>query len=356
MARGLNILSVGMVTPVGLTAPATAAATRAGISRVRETPLVDLRFRPHLGAFVDSSYLPELPMAAGGLSFRERRMLQLAALALREAARPLTEPPVLLLAVPEELNAGDRASARFLEALSKSAGVPLDLRQSRCFPQGRAAGMLALAEAFQRLESRRTSDLLVGGVDTLLAPELLASFELEERLRGAGPTDGFLPGEGAGFLWLEAAASGRRARPPPLASIEGVGTGQEPGHRYSQEPYRGEGLAEAFHALFAPRPASAPRVKSVYAGLNGESFWAKEWGVAYLRSQARFAEDMTLLHPVENFGDPGAALGPLMLGLAALGLQRRYRQGPCLVWCSSDRAERGAALLCAQEGTLHGDG
>jgi len=50
-------------------------------------------------------------------------------------------------------------------------------------------------------------------------------------------------------------------------------------------------------------------------------------------------------HPVENFGDPGAALGAILLGRAAIGLQRGYRQGPCLVWCSSDREERGAAMI-----------
>jgi 3-oxoacyl-[acyl-carrier-protein] synthase I len=346
---------VGMVTPVGLTAPAAAAAIRAGISRVRETPFVDLRFRPHLGAFVNTTYLAEPQQADEGFSFREERMLRLAVPALREAARLLEEPPILLLALPEELSSEERAPSRFLGTLSRTASVSLDLRRSRCFARGRAAGLVALEEAFQLIQARRAADILVGGVDTFMVPELLATLELEERLRGAAPSDGFLPGEGACFLWLGAAGRGRRSRIQPLATVEGVGAGQEPGHRYSEEPYRGEGLAESFHALFASRPASAPRVRSVYAGLNGESFWAKEWGVAYLRSKARFSEDMSIHHPVENLGDPGAALGPLMVGLAAIGLQRGYRRGPCLVWCSSDREERGAALLCAQEGEPHGD-
>ncbi|AGC48183.1 hypothetical protein MYSTI_06910 [Myxococcus stipitatus DSM 14675] len=355
MTRGLEILSVGMVTPVGLTAPTTAAAIRAGISRVRETPFVDLRFQPHPGAFVDTACLPELHQVDSRLGFREARMLRLAAPALREAARHLEEPPILLLAMPEELRPEEVAPTRFLEALSRSADVPLDLSRSRCVAQGRAAGLVALAEAFQLIQMHRATDILVGGVDTFMVPELLATLELEARLRGAGPSDGFIPGEGACFLWLGATGRGRRSRIQPVATIEGVGTGHEPGHRYSQEPYRGEGLAESFLSLFASRPVSAPRVQSVYTGLNGESFWAKEWGVACLRSRDHFSDDLRTHHPVENIGDPGAALGPVMLGLAAIGLQRGYLPGPCLVWCSSDREERGAALLCAQEGETRGD-
>ena len=86
---------------------------------------------------------------------------------------------------------------------------------------------------------------------------------------------------------------------------------------------------------------------SVYSSLNGESFWAKEWGVASLRFHSRFEKALRVEHPVECFGDPGAALGPLMVGLAAIGLTRGYRKGPCLVYCSSDREERAAVLVRA---------
>src|SRR5262249_4464315 len=116
-------------------------------------------------------------------------------------------------------------------------------------------------------------------------------------------------------------------------------------HLSSAEPYLGEGLAEAFRGLFELLPPEMPKVRCVYAGLNGERFWSKEWGVAYLRNQGRFEESFSLDHPIENIGDPGAALGPLLLGLAAISIQQGYRPQPCLVWCSSDGEERAVALL-----------
>ena len=56
-------------------------------------------------------------------------------------------------------------------------------------------------------------------------------------------------------------------------------------------------------------------------------------------------DDIALAHPVDCFGDAGAALGPLLVSLGAIGIQKGYVREPCLAWCSSDRETRGAALL-----------
>ncbi len=155
---------------------------------------------------------------------------------------------------------------------------------------------------------------------------------------------------GAAFLLLGTTRRGWPQPRSPCARVLGVGTSQEEGHRYSEQPYRGEGLAQAFQNLFESLTPQVPSVRTVYAGLNGESFWAKEWGVACLRHARFFEEEFRVEHPVEFMGDPGAALGPIMAVLCVLGMEKGYRQAPCLVWCSSDRAERGAALIaCDQE-------
>jgi 3-oxoacyl-[acyl-carrier-protein] synthase-1 len=52
-------------------------------------------------------------------------------------------------------------------------------------------------------------------------------------------------------------------------------------------------------------------------------------------------------HPADCCGDTGAAAGPLMTGLAALGLAGGYRRGPCLVYGSSDRGGRAALAVGA---------
>src|SRR6185312_13624131 len=150
--------------------------------------------------------------------------------------------------------------------------------------------------------------------------------------------------EAAAFLLLR---NGTKPTPgkTPMAMVLGVATGVEKGHRYSEEVYRGDGLTGTFRQLFGSVPQNQEKVRTVYAGFNGENFWAKEWGVAYLRNGEKFDEKFRMEHPVDCFGDPGAGLGPLMVGLAAIGMQKRHLNGPCLVWCSSDREERGAVVI-----------
>jgi 3-oxoacyl-[acyl-carrier-protein] synthase-1 len=81
--------------------------------------------------------------------------------------------------------------------------------------------------------------------------------------------------------------------------------------------------------------------------MNGESHWAKEWGVGFIRNRAAFHPDHGMHHPADCVGDTGAACGPLMTGLAALGLRDGYRRGPCLVYCSSDDGPRAALAVGA---------
>ena len=47
-------------------------------------------------------------------------------------------------------------------------------------------------------------------------------------------------------------------------------------------------------------------------------------------------------HPADCSGDSGAACGPIMAGLAALGIRDSYRRTPALVYGSSDRGARAA--------------
>jgi 3-oxoacyl-[acyl-carrier-protein] synthase-1 len=132
----------------------------------------------------------------------------------------------------------------------------------------------------------------------------------------------------------------------PCARVLAVGLGQEPGHLSSAKPYRGEGLAQAFASLFQALPQKQ-RVRTVYAGLNGESLWAKELGVARIRNDEHFEEPVQVEHPADSFGDVGAALGPVMIGLAAQALVGGDRPGPALIYCGSDGEERIAVLIAA---------
>jgi 3-oxoacyl-[acyl-carrier-protein] synthase-1 len=344
-----EILALGLVTPVGLDAPSAAAALRAGVSGVRASSIHDKFLEPHRMALVPEDALPPLAkrLEAAPLTSAHVRMLRLAAPALKQvlgAAGP--DPVALFLGLPEARpGEPDPVNETFLADLVAQADTAsVLLPSSKLHREGGAAGLFALRDAHDWLAGGAADVAVVGAVDTFLDLRRLAALDAEGRVLGDRVMDGFIPGEGAAMLLLATPEGAARVGLPPLARVLATATGEEPGHRYSTEPYRGDGLAKAFQDAFAAAP-SASQVRSVYAGFNGESLPAKEWGVAYLRSSDRFAKDCKVEHPADCMGDAGAALGPIMLALAATGLSKGYRASPCLVWSTSDRAPRAAALL-----------
>jgi 3-oxoacyl-[acyl-carrier-protein] synthase-1 len=342
-----EILGVGMITAVGLSAAETAGAVRAGIVGVRATPFLDLRDEPILMGVVPDDHLPDLADELGErhtLGERQARTLALGGAALAEALASvpgLARVP-LLLAVPDDEDAPPPAD--MLAQLAFQARADLDLARSRTFAGDRAGGMIALAHALAELGAQPGGAIVVGGADSFLDMLLLHDLDEEGRLKAAGVYDGFRPGEGAAFVVLGAPGLAARRGLHALARIESAAVAVEVGHRHSDLPYRGDGLAAAVAAAIGAAGVTAP-IRTVYAGLNGEHLGAKEWGVASLRHADRFAPGVEIHHPVECLGDVGAALGPALIALAAIGIQRGYRGSPCLVWCSSDREPRGAAVL-----------
>jgi 3-oxoacyl-[acyl-carrier-protein] synthase-1 len=347
VARPADILALGTATPVGLRSDAVAAAIRGGLHRGRMVKWRNKKSERQRMSLLADGYLPVLDPALVRLqrSDAARRMVRLATYALREACAPCTEPPPVLLALPEEgRGAAGIAGPEMVRHIATQAGVKLDERGSRVYRQGGAGGLFALSDALGLLASDRYPYVLVGGVDTFFDSRRLAELDAEDRLSGSS-MDGFVPGEGAAFLLLGLRSLRRRLRLPPLARVTGVGVGVEKGHRHSPEPYRGDGLAQTFRALFATLPIATPKVRCISAGFNGERLPTKEWGVAHIRNATRFAEDSFMEHPADCVGDAGAALGPLMVALAAMGIRDGYRKEPCLVWSTSDGEARAAAMV-----------
>jgi len=336
-----------MMTPVGLTAPEVAASARSRVQRMGEIAWLDRRFRPFVVATVPDDALPEADPdpSFALLPTRIARMLRLAEQPLLEtlADLPKTIGKVpLLLGLPELQTTIPIDGVDFLTRLSKKA--PIDPNTSAAFPCGRASALLALKAAVIRVSKNPSSFCLVGGVDSQVDLYILGPLDMQGRIRNEVNPDGFAPSEGAAFLLLTSDFLARRYKLDPVARVVSCASAQEKGHIYSEEPYKGDGLAEAFAMAFA-EAGDLPPVGSVYASFNGEHYWAKEFGVAMLRQRPRFQEDHQMEHPAECFGDLGAAHGAVMLGLACLGLKDGYRRSPCLVYSSSDIGERAAALL-----------
>lgn len=348
-SKDIVIVSAGLVSPIGLSLAETAAAARARLARLREIDWYDRRMEPYIVGTVPEEGLPELAAALAELPLqtREMRMLRLAHAALEEALAPLqgkhVGPVPLLLGLPEQHTQLPIDGVAFLQRLGVQTAGAVDTTRSVAAARGRAAGLMALREAGARLNRGDCPFVLVGGVDSLIDPYVLATLDLQGRLRNDVNSDGLSPSEGACFLLLGHAGTAQGQGLQALAQLLGSSNGMEAGHLYAEEPYRGEGLAGTLASLLTQSPSTA--IASVYCSFNGERYWAREFGVARLRQAHAFDPDHALEHPAECFGDLGAAHGPALMSLAAHGLGHGYRRSPCLVLASSDHGDRSASLL-----------
>lgn len=338
-----QVRATGALCAVGGSADQVAAAVRAGICRYAESTRVDRNLDRLRMAVVPEDVLEPLNPEVDGLAFndRYRRTLRLAAHAMQQIAAQagdLARIP-MLLALPEP--AGTPPPSDLLAALQKQSGVAFDQGRSRLVPNGRAGALLALEQVGPLFE-QGAEYVMVGGADTYSDPQWLDQLESEGRLLTRQSFDGFVPGEGAAFLLL--APVPRRA-PAGAITVVASASAEEPEHLYAQGPATGEGLANCFETLRAA-PVSLPPVRSIWAGFNGEGFWAKEWGVARLRHADLFDPSADIQHPADCYGDLGAATGAMLMVLAERAMSMSGASpSPALVFASSDRETRGCVTM-----------
>jgi 3-oxoacyl-[acyl-carrier-protein] synthase-1 len=342
------VVAVGMMTAVGISAAETAASVRAAAMGFAETSMRDHFVDPFVLAVVPEAALPPLheTLATSGLTSRERRMLRLATLPLTECLAPLKKSvrPALMLSLPESETALLLEPNQFVRWLAIQCDDSFDPAVSDASEVGRAGGLFAIGRAVDRIQSGRASFALAGGVDTYYDLYVLAMLDVQKRVKSEVHLDGFIPGEGAGFVLLASESAARNAGLTSLGRISAPTRGFEAGHLSSEEIYRGDGLASAVQQLVSSGGVDLP-IADVYSSMNGENHWAKEWGVSFIRNSAAFAADHGFHHPADCYGDTGAACGPLMVGLALLGLNGGYRRRPTMVYCSSDRGDRAALAI-----------
>ena len=351
MPDNVVIVGAGMITAVGLSAAETAASVRSGTARFAESSILDKRFEPFVLAEVPDEGLPELTeeVAKVSLTAREARMMRLATVALAGCLKSLPEgepPPGLSLALPETETTRPLEHEEFLKHLLEQTGGRFDAKRSDASHRGRAGGLNAIGQASELIRRGRAKFMLAGGVDTYRDLYVLGTLDMEKRVKSGANLDGFIPGEGAAFLLLADRGAAIGAGLAPWGTVSVVAQTMEPGHLYSEEPYRGDGLAQAVQQLAQLGGFGGP-IQEVYSSMNGENHWAKEWGVVRIRANGTFSPEHGMHHPADCYGDTGAACGPLMTCLAALGIKEGYRGAPALVYASSDQGRRAALSVSA---------
>jgi 3-oxoacyl-[acyl-carrier-protein] synthase-1 len=344
------LAGLGLMTPVGATATETSASVRSATARFSESPIHDRRSEPFTLAVVPDDVLPPLAEAVvekSGLTSRVLRMIRLATMPLRAviAAVPKHAPlPGLVLALPETETTIPMDGQAMLDTLAVQAPGTFDRSYSMATHRGRAGGLLAIEHAASIVRDGRVPFMIAGGVDTYRDLYVLGTLDREKRVKSAANLDGFIPGEGAAFVLVANARRAVEFGVAPLVALTALTSGFESGHLYSEEVYRGDGLAAAVSAAVA-QAGTTTAIPEVYSSMNGESHWAKEWSVAYLRNRGAFHDAFRIHHPADCYGDLGAAAGPALVALAASGMKGGYRQSPGLVYASSDRGARAVALV-----------
>jgi len=347
--RPVYLKAVSAVTPVGLNAEQTAAAVRSGISAYDESSIYNKRFNPMSMALLPEDALPplneEISEEMPGLTSRQIRLLRLSHLALDElmAKFPSIETLPIFLSGPEKLPEQTQPCyPQLIEHISKQSGVKFHEKHNVILPFGRAGGIWALHYAMAYLQAGYSQYAIVGGVDTYLDLYLLGTLDAEDRILAEGIMDSFAPGEGAGFFIIS-------SQPEPFEetslniTLHPPGLAAEEGHRYSEEPYRGDGLAEAVTS--ALDKANLLPIQTIVASLNGENFGAKELGVATTRNSDRLNPEYEISHPADCFGDIGAAYFPVTVALTAQGFLENTIVSPVLDYASSELQHRAAVCM-----------
>lgn len=344
------IVGLGAQSALGLRWPPTAAAVRAQLSAyARDECLPSCEN----GEALMVCRIPGLPPRAS----QRERMQQLGLAAASEALEPWlaaeahapsrrTELPVVLSVPPER--PGLSASDQMALARSLIDALPLPVDRKRCglAKTGHEAGLSGIELAAREVIAGHAEAYLVGGVESYLDIDALHFIERQGRLKTEARPEGFVPGEGAGFVLICDARIARERKLRVFAEIAHWGRGLEPRSWRGREPTLGQGLTQALQAIFQPPQLTAAKVKFTYSDFNGEPWRAEEWGYAYVRTGAHHGSPLDHRHPAAYWGDLGAASGPMLVGMAALDLTRESSETLALVCGSADlRPERAACLL-----------
>jgi 3-oxoacyl-[acyl-carrier-protein] synthase-1 len=334
-AMPLAILRTGLVTPVGLSAPASCAAFRAKISNPTETRFIDSS-----GEWI-LAHQVQLEQPWRGLT----KLAKMAAMAIDEALAevPRSEwkgiPLLLCVAEPERPGRAPNLDDRLFGLIEAA----LDVRfhpGSSIVPHGRVSVAVALAQARQLLSQPGIGHVVIAATDSLLSWPTLSHYVQKARLLNETNSNGFMPGEGAGALLV-----GRPGQREALL-VSGIGFGREAAHIESEEPLRGDGLSSAIKAALVDAGLQMHDLEFRITDVSGEQYYFKEAALALSRTLRQRKAEFDIWHPAECTGEAGALAGASVVAAAEAACRKRYAHGPdILAHMVNDSGPRAAITL-----------
>lgn len=337
-AAGISIAGFAACTSIGYTLEATLAAMGAGLSNFIKTEQVTMTGQPASAALLLDAEMP-----------RGQRLHWLLRHGLEDAATLLAPTGLgavpLLLGVPADLNDDER------QMIDQAVQAhPLISELLALQPYGRASGFAALTAARQLVMAGTHRAVLVGGVDSLCAPEILEQLIRADRILGPY-CEGTIPGEAA-VLALVTRSDDPTVDTTLAVQLENVALRRE------QQPFtRNEQISsEALTAVFRTfRESGTSRVHRIIAAHSGEGYFGRSFAHAYLRETEVMPEPLDLEQIADCTGDLGAAaaLMGLALGTYLMARDARPEGGRALIYTESDGGETGAAIIAGHPTDWH---
>ncbi len=331
----LAILGTGLVTSVGLTASAACAAMRAKITNPTET-----RFITVAGEWIVAHQVPLDKNVRG-----RAKLARMAALAIEEALLELPRgdwrslPLFLCVAEPERPGRIDGLDHELIDDVQRDLGVRF-APQSVVIAGGRVGVGLALSKARVLLQQDGVPGVLIAATDSLLTAATLRHYERSDRLLSPKNSNGFIPGEGAGALFV--------GRPGAAGELRctGLGFAVEESHIDSEKPLRGDGLTRAVEAALTDAGCKMHDIDFRIADLSGEQYYFKEASLAVLRTLRVRKAEFDVWHPAECTGESGALAGASAIALADAACRKGYSEGSSiLAHMGNDGGQRVAMTL-----------
>lgn len=335
----MYVAATAMVCPVGLNAAAACAAKRAAISALDNLPYIDNAGEPIVGGAV-----PDLDWNLK----RAPRLLKLLTLALADlmAARPgerWDQVPLLVgLAEPGRPGGCADLANSIIGQMQDGLGVRFHPKFSRSFAAGHTAGFEGLRAARELFPSGNVSACLVCGVDSLVNASTLFWLDRNYRLKTPANRDGVIPGEAAAAVLLQ-----NKPGPTTMTEVIGLGFSKEKAHILSEEPFLGQGLAQAARVALAEAKLGLHEIDLQTSDVTGEMYGFKELALMASRQQRIVRKKgQPVWHWVEAIGDSGAAAGIAQLVLVEEAFRKEYVPGELVIgMTSSAPGDRAAVVL-----------
>ncbi len=340
--KGLSLHGFSVLCPLGDHCEQVYRAVTSGLSAYEASDRTGSRGRSLTVASVPAPALATLKDKP--FSERQSRMLGLALPALASLHQTLAwkKPLPLILAVPEKRpEARTPFDDKMLQELMTQTELDWDLANSYTLPLGRCGGLSALVTAKTLLDEGLAKAVVIGAVDSQLDSESLSHLDYHGRLVAEGVRDGSCPSEAACFTVV--------SKHPVQQSLQlqAIAETQEPGHFYSDAPFTAEGLARAAMAVLEPF-SGVNEVSKLLGTLNGENFYAKEWGILEVRANEFLTPGYGSIQSAESLGDVGAAAGLVNLMLCHEASRLGELKGRALICAASELSPRSALLVRAQ--------